>query len=55
MGAPLEGGSHGPVTPSGDNYSDTYREFVENGIGEYLENPFTKTYGGSILGEKIIH
>ena len=30
-----------------------YREFVENGIGEYLENPFTKTYGGSILGEKI--
>ena len=30
-----------------------YREFVENGIGEDLENPLTKTYGGSILGEKI--
>ena len=28
-----------------------YREFVENGIGGDLQNPLTKTYGGSILGE----
>lgn len=30
-----------------------YREFVAKGIGGDLENPFTKTYGGSILGEKF--
>ena len=29
-----------------------YRQFVESGIGVDLENPLTKTYGGSILGEK---
>jgi REP element-mobilizing transposase RayT len=29
-----------------------YRDFVENGIGVDLENPFSKTYGGSILGGK---
>jgi len=28
-----------------------YRTFVENGIGGDIENPFTKIYGGSILGE----
>ena len=30
-----------------------YREFVAKGIGGNLENPLTKTYGGSILGEKF--
>ena len=30
-----------------------YREFVEKGIGGDLENPLSKTYGGSILGEKF--
>jgi putative transposase len=29
-----------------------YREFVEKGIGVGLENPLSKTYGGSILGGK---
>ncbi len=27
-----------------------YKQFVENGMGGDLENPFLKTYGGSILG-----
>lgn len=27
-----------------------YREFVENGIGNDLENPLSKIYGGAILG-----
>ena len=30
-----------------------YREFVEKGLRGDLENPLTKTYGGSILGEKF--
>jgi len=29
-----------------------YKQFVENGMGVDLENPFLKIYGGSILGEK---
>ncbi|MFC1532031.1 transposase [Thermodesulfobacteriota bacterium] len=28
-----------------------YKQFVENGMGGDLENPFLKIYGGSILGE----
>jgi putative transposase len=28
-----------------------YKQFVENGAGGDLENPFSKIYGGSILGE----
>ncbi|MBW2001476.1 MAG: transposase [Deltaproteobacteria bacterium] len=30
-----------------------YKEFVESGIGADLENPLSKTYGGSILGEQF--
>jgi putative transposase len=29
-----------------------YKQFVENGVEGDLENPFLKTYGGSILGER---
>ena len=27
-----------------------YKQFVENGMGSELGNPFTKIYAGSILG-----
>ena len=30
-----------------------YKKFVESGIGADFENPLSKTYGGSILGEKF--
>ncbi len=29
-----------------------YRDFVEKAIGERLENPLAKVYGGAILGGK---
>lgn len=34
------------------NAPKMYKQFVENGMEGDLENPFLKTYGGSILGER---
>jgi len=42
----------GMVSSNGKSAPREYREFVERGLGEDLENPLARVYGGVILGSK---
>lgn len=40
------------ISKDGDEARKKYKAFVENAIGKDQDNPFTKVYGGVILGGK---